>query len=209
MKDEKQFMDVKGRTAAYTQALGAMRALMEVQGADAVSRAYAEVVADKHREIFATSRGLKESDGRLCVQRLVGKQCNLQDCMPPGGDHDTLWLRDGKPALYHMQPYGLSWDDMKKIVAFCERRGLQASVAAWPAFYSPGTVLSISIEKVKEDAPMTSQNNHCPNCSGHGYILKGSHLSRLLEKEECRNCWGEGIIEDEDDDDDAGIVPAI
>ena len=143
----RQFLVGKDRTAAYLQTLRAMRALMAVQGSDAVSRAYAEVVADEHREVFAKSRGLKQSDGRLCVQRLVGKQCNFQDCAPPAGDHDTLWLKDGKPALYLMQPYGLNWENMKKLVAFCERRGLKASVDTWPSFAFAGWVLSIEIEK--------------------------------------------------------------
>jgi hypothetical protein len=73
--------------------------------------------------------------------------CNFQDCAPPAGDHDTLWLKDGKPALYLMQPYGLAWDDMKKLVTFCERHGLRAQVDTWPSFHFPGWVLSIEIEK--------------------------------------------------------------
>ncbi|MBI4377375.1 MAG: hypothetical protein HY549_13125 [Elusimicrobia bacterium] len=143
----RKFMVGKDRTAAYIQALEALRALMVAQGSAAVGRAFAEVVADDHLAAFAKSRGLKQSDGRLCVQRLIGKQCNFQDCAPPAGDHDTLWLKDGKPALYLMQPYGLAWDDMKALVAFCARRGLKASVDAWPSFHFPGWVLSIEIEK--------------------------------------------------------------
>ena len=143
----REFLVGKDRTAAYIQALEALRALMAVQGSDAAGRAYAEVVADEHREAFAKSRGLTQSDGRLCVQRLVGKQCNFQDCAPPAGDHDSLWVRNGKPALYLMQPYGLTWDDMKKLVTFCERNGLRARVDTWPSFAFAGWVLSIEIEK--------------------------------------------------------------
>lgn len=143
----RKFVVGQDRTVAYIQALEALRALMVAQGSGVVSRAYAEVVADEHREDFAKSRGLKQSDGRLCVQRLIGKQCNFQDCAPPAGDHDTLWLKDGKPALYLMQPYGLAWEDMKALVTFCGRRGLKASVDAWPSFHFPSWVLSIEIEK--------------------------------------------------------------
>ena len=143
----RQFLVGKDRTVAYIQALEALRALMAVQGSDVVSLAYAEVVADEHREVFAKSRGLKESGGRLCVHRLLGKQCNFEGCQPPAADHDTLWLKDGKPALYLMQPYGLCWEDIKKLAAFCERHGLEARVDTWPSFHFPGAVLSIHVEK--------------------------------------------------------------
>ena len=74
-------MDKKGRTEAYLRALSAFQDLMATQGEDAVSRAYAEAVAETYRDSFAKSRGLKQSDGRLCVHRLLGKQCNFKDCV--------------------------------------------------------------------------------------------------------------------------------
>lgn len=137
----------KDRTEEYVKAVDALRLLMTTQNSDSVTRAYAEVVADENRESFVKTRGLKKSNGSLCIQRLSGKQCNYKNCAPPAGDHDTLWIKDGEPALYLMQPYGLTWDDMKNLVAFCAERKLQASVSAGPSFHFAGRVISVEIEK--------------------------------------------------------------
>lgn len=142
----REFASGKNRTEQYLRALGALRELLEAQGEDAVNRAYAEAVAETCYQLFA-GKGFKRSDGRLCVHRLLGKQCNLKDCLPPSADHDTLWLQNGKPARYIMQPYGLTWDDMKKLVAFCESHKLKADVDTWPSFHFPGRVLSIHLSR--------------------------------------------------------------
>ncbi|MBI4376692.1 MAG: hypothetical protein HY549_09615 [Elusimicrobia bacterium] len=140
----REYASGKNRTELYLRALKSLRELLDAQGEDAVSRAYAEVVAETCYQLFA-DKGFKRSDGRLCVQRLLGKQCNLKDCVPPSGDHDTLWLQNGKPARYVTQPYGLEWETMRKLVAFCENYGLKANVDAWPSFHFPGRVLSIHL----------------------------------------------------------------
>ncbi len=142
----RQFASGEKRTEQYLRALRALRELLEAQGMDAVSSVYAEAVAENHYQAFA-GKGFKQSDGRLCVQRLWGRQCNLKDCVPPSGDHDTLWLQNGKPAMYVTQPYGLEWETMRKLVAFCERHGLKADVAAWPSFHYPGQVISILLSR--------------------------------------------------------------
>ncbi len=147
----RKFIDDKERTDQFVQAVKALHRVIEAQGSDAAARAYAEATAESYHEVFAKSRGLKESDGRLCIQKLLGRQCNFQDCSPPGGDHDTLWLKDGRPALYLMQPYGLGWNKMRELIAFCLRHGLRADVDVWPSFHFPGHVLSVCLVKSEED----------------------------------------------------------
>ncbi|MBI4377240.1 MAG: hypothetical protein HY549_12420 [Elusimicrobia bacterium] len=142
----RQFASGETRTEKYAQALRALRELLEAQGEDVVGCAYAEAVAQSRYDRFAV-KGLKQSDGRLCVQRLWGKQCDLKDCVPPSGDHDSLWLRDGKPAVYLTQPYGLTWETMRRLMAFCERHGLKADIDTWPSFHFPGQVLSVQLSK--------------------------------------------------------------
>lgn len=145
------FMDAKGRTELYLKAVGALRALMRDQDTDAASRAYAEAVAETYEADFAKKRGLKRSQERACVLRLTSQRCPGEHLAPPGGDHDTLWLKDGRPELYLMQPYGFGWDKMRELVAFCLQHGLKADVDIWPSFHFPGHVLSICLQRDKKE----------------------------------------------------------
>jgi len=136
------------RSPLYLRVVALIRKLAEEQCEDSASRAYAETTSDLHEAAFV-DQGLKRGRGRLCVERLVGKQCNLKGCTPPAGDHDTLWLKKGKPDTYLMQPYQLTWKDMKNLVAFCEKNGLQADVTPWPSFHFPSNVISVHIRREK------------------------------------------------------------
>lgn len=144
-------MDRKGKTELYLKAVGALRALMAAQDADAASRAYAEVVTKSYEASFAQSRGLKRSQEHACIDRLAGRRCKGAHLGPPGGDHDSLWLKNGRPELYLMQPYGLSWDKMRELIAFCLRHGLRADVDVWPSFHFPGHVLSICLQRIARE----------------------------------------------------------
>ena len=72
------------RSPLYLRVVALIQKLAEEQCEDSASRAYAEATADLHEAAFA-DQGLKRGRGRLCVKRLVGKQCNLKDCTPPAG----------------------------------------------------------------------------------------------------------------------------
>lgn len=145
-------IDENGRTELYFKAVGALRALMEAQDEDAASRAYAEAVAEAYEASFARSRGLKPSQGHACVYRLIGRRCQGTHLAPPGGDHDTLWLKDGRPEIYLMQPYGLGWRKMRELIAFCLQHGLKADVDVWPSFHFPGHVLSVCLTRDWKEA---------------------------------------------------------
>ena len=59
------------------------------------------------------------------------------------------WLKRGKPDTYLMQPYQLTWEDMKNLVALCEKNGLRADVTPWPSFHFPGGVISVHIRRAE------------------------------------------------------------
>jgi len=145
----RQFLVGKDRTDLYVRALKTLRELLETQGEGAVGCVYAEAVAEAHEETFARSRGLKRSDGHACIERLLGHRCHGIHSGPPAGDHDTLWLKGGKPVLYLAQPYGLGWDKMRELIAFCLRHGLRADVDVWPSFHFPAHVISVYITREK------------------------------------------------------------
>ena len=104
------------------------------------------------KEQWAKKHGLKESKAtpHFCLCRLLGKQCRefgSTACVnaPPGSDHASLWLRDGKPAVFVYQPYGLT--EVAELGEFCLARGLTCTIATWPAWHNPGSVLHIEIAK--------------------------------------------------------------
>ena len=141
----------------YLAALAALRALLAAEGEDDVHRVYSDAVHVAYKEQYTKRDGLKESAGALCVQRLLGKQCKVGyqgkrcECRPPGADHMSLWLKDGKPHVYVMQPYGLSYRQLAELYQFCERHGLRADVDAWPGWHFPGSVLHVAITKAGQD----------------------------------------------------------
>jgi hypothetical protein len=87
------------------------------------------------------------------IRRLVGKRQvpwsddpNVMPNKPPGDDHGTLYLKDGKPAFYLSEPYGLAYDKMQEVVAFCERWGLEASIDGLQSTWFPGLTIAIKYE---------------------------------------------------------------
>jgi hypothetical protein len=112
--------------------------------------------AEKAKKEWAEHHGLKEvRNTPYCVCRLLGKVCKrfgVSDCLnaPPGCDHPSLWLRNGKPVTFVFQPYGLCNADVEKLGAFCRERKLELEVSTWPAWHYPGSVLHVEISKSGE-----------------------------------------------------------
>ena len=131
------------RSDAHRKALQAMRELVEAEGPLAALAIYREVAAGKTREQWTKRYGLRPTTGARSVDRLPGKRSG--ELRVPGEDHSSLWLHEGKPAVYVTQPYGLSWDTLRAVVGFCEANGLRADVGAAPAWHFPGAVLHVEI----------------------------------------------------------------
>lgn len=139
----------------YLRALTALQELMKEEGADAVTRACADITWEDSKTTFAQRGGLKESSKSASIERLIGKRPgtsrrfadSARPLVLPADDHPSLWLKDKKPHAYVSQPYALTFDQAKKLVLFCEQHGLRFDVTAWQAWYFPGHVLNIEIRK--------------------------------------------------------------
>lgn len=123
-------------------------------------RAFAEATWAGREEAWAARYRLKKSGGHPCIARLLGKRCwygghgsyDSPPCSPPGADHASLWIRDGKPIAYVFQPYGLTNDTLHELLAFCDRWGLDVNIDTWPAGHFPGAVLWV--ELTRQDRPL-------------------------------------------------------
>lgn len=153
------------QTPAYREAVRALQAVVAVAGpgVPTATQAFAEAVWEQHKTEYAASRGLTESKtNHACIRRLLGRQCrsggvereargDLPPCWPPGADHSSLWNRDGKPVVFVMQPYPMSYATVRELVDFCERWGLQFSVSPWPSWHYPGAVVTLEITRTGTD----------------------------------------------------------
>lgn len=166
------FRDKSKRTAQYEAAVRTLRQLVEAEGESAASDACAEATAEKRREDYQRAGGLKQSEGQVCVQRLLGNQCHRYshpyregdcECDPPGADHQTLWLKDGQPFVYLSQPYPLGLETLRKTVRFCDRFDLDMVISTWPSWHYPGNVLSVEFTRrgnEVEKVPPRSRAGH-------------------------------------------------
>jgi hypothetical protein len=133
------------------EVIKAIDKLQEVTDLDTVKRTYAHAIHRELKEAWAKGLGLKQSSGRVCIHRLIGKRCSFyenQPCLPPRTDHPSLWLKDGKPFCLVSQPYGpLVMSDVEAIEKFCHRHGLEFEINSWPGWYFPHAVLFMTFKK--------------------------------------------------------------
>lgn len=134
---------------AYKKLVTSIQQLMKEEGLDSVIRAYAEATCERHQEQYIKKYGLKASNSHACIGRLINKRCSTDGvpCRLPGGDHVSLWLKDGKPEVYISQPYHLSLDNMRAIVEFCDRYRLTVDISTWPSWHFPGAVLTVEVKR--------------------------------------------------------------
>jgi hypothetical protein len=137
-----------------------LRQLTAESDVDVVSRVYASAVHAASCQEWAQGLGLRRSTGHPCLGRLRDGRCTEQyayqygqstkhriPCRIPGADHDSLWLKNGKPVLYVTQPYHWTWETMQEAVAFGQFWGLAIDVEPWPSWHFPGRVLTILVRK--------------------------------------------------------------
>lgn len=140
-------------TATYLEAVDALRKLLDEQGLDVVTRAYAEAAWESARTQYAEREGIKERSGsHVCVERLLGKRCPGEDHLNspfdiPGSDHSSEWVKDRKTHAIVSQPYSFSYETMLKTVKFCEENGLRADISAERAWHFPGRVLMVAYKR--------------------------------------------------------------
>ena len=111
-----------------------LKNLLETEGFDSVSRAFATAV---HHDLFESWKGkdhIKESKDELTWEKFEGF------------DHPSVWLKDGKYSVYVSQPYDLHKDALKRLVEFCEENQLTCHIST-ESWYFPSRTLMIEITK--------------------------------------------------------------
>lgn len=149
---------------------GVVRALSSVVGDDILrvenaDRIYAEAVHEqKERYLAAYLGGAKRSPTlHPCITRIIGRRCriarlrrraswydDIEDgppCRPPGDDHPSVWVRDGRAVAYVSQPYHLHHESLADIVSFCRQWGLRADIVASPSPHFPGQTITIVYQR--------------------------------------------------------------
>ena len=137
-------------SALYIETVKKIRELVSAEGD--VGRAYAEAVRDHSKAVYLRTRGLKPTSGRVDLCRLTGKRARADNGYYMGWiDHPSLWIKDGKPEVFISQPYQLSLEDMRELIATCDAFGLEAMVDTWPSWHFPTGVLTIKVRKKGDD----------------------------------------------------------
>ena len=138
---------------AYFQAVAALEHLREKEGVGAVRRAYADAIHEQEKARYAESRGVKEATRYPCVHTLIGKRCPArrdpyEDCPQfPGQDHLSGWNKHGKLHIAVSQPYGMSYDRLTELVAYCEEWGLEAHIDAHHSWHFPGETVLVEFHR--------------------------------------------------------------
>ena len=117
-------------------------------------RVMACAVADRWKQAWVDRYGLKESGGAVSFARLVGRRRHANSLprrrsdrpplYPPCCDHPTLWLRDGKPAVFVSQPYHLNNDELHKLMGLCTAWGVTLRISTW-SWYFPGSTFLVEM----------------------------------------------------------------
>jgi hypothetical protein len=79
------------------------------------------------------------------VPWLLGRRSPCTYTRPPWFDHGTRWTRDGKPYCLVGQPYGLSADNLRELLALVDDHGLHVGVDNRPDWHYPGHLLSVVV----------------------------------------------------------------
>lgn len=152
------------RTPLFETALKAIRELQEAEGAGAVEDVCAEASSPLKQAAFLSREKVKRREANhVCPDRLKGaKRCSgdwrtdgTHERMP-GSDHIDEWTKDGETYAITSQPYGLSYDDLKKIVVYCESNSLQAEIRAG-SWHFPGRTLLLKYERAKLDSDKSAR----------------------------------------------------
>ena len=138
----------------YKKAVAILRELMQQEGLNVVSSAYAEATYEEYEKVFISKHNVKPSkDGHCCINRLKGsKHCpdtynrtGISKCnfIIPGQDHLSEWKKDRKTFIIVSQPYELNYKILKETVEFCDKHGLEASIRSDTSWHCPGSTLIV------------------------------------------------------------------
>lgn len=138
----------------YESTVAALRALLDVEGVDAVQRAFAQTIYEQRHDRFMRRVDVKlRPDPHVCVSRLLGRPCSDSRESPcwlsiPANDHTAEWLTDsGITDCITTQPYSLSLTSLQQIVTFCETYGLDLMIDVDHSWHFPSRTMLITYRK--------------------------------------------------------------
>lgn len=149
---------MKNPSIQYHKAVEALRALVAADpDATSAARAFAEAVRDRWQAAYARTESLKPISAHVCVSRLLGKRCPeerdrsgdalCESYMIPGQDHLSEWRAPDGSRRIVSQPYGMEYETLKELVAFCERLGIEARINASSSWHFPGSTLFVELRR--------------------------------------------------------------
>jgi excisionase family DNA binding protein len=142
-------------TEIYLRVVEIIKVLIEIEGLDKAYRAFSEAAWSYIEKEIMTGFTRKRG-AHVCLYRLLGKNrcpnsfehpCDSPNI--PGQDHLSEWVLGGKTELIVSQPYHLSYEAIKQLVAFCEERGLRADISG-NSWHFPGRTIKVDITVNKE-----------------------------------------------------------
>jgi len=114
---------------------------LEKFGNDDAIRILAGLLSDRMIEVL---KGLGKYKPSAFTKDLIGKNGVAEmDCVD---HHGVMTLEDQK--IQFIEPYGLSFDDLKDIIRFCEEKNLRAAVEAFSPHF-PGRTLMVQFYQKK------------------------------------------------------------
>jgi len=138
------FVTGERRTPAFERAVEALQALEDAGTMDA---ACAEATRDYREQLYIERRGVTLSSGWHFLERLTGRRAVRDPMRFAWLDHTSLWIKAGKPFSFVSQPYGLSLQDLREIVAYCEEHNLDVSVDAGTSWHYPGATVAVEFTR--------------------------------------------------------------
>lgn len=81
----------------------------------------------------------KSQRWHVCPCQLIGGRTS-PDCPDGGGwlDHVSLWNRDGKPAVFVSQPYGVTTRGLSVLLDWARAHDVHVNINSW-SFYGHGS----------------------------------------------------------------------
>ena len=132
-------------TTAYSKAVHALRQLEMIEGLDRAQQAVADALAGPIRERWVKHNGLQESKVHVVHWSCLLGEKPDRACHNNWEDHRSLWEHEEKFSIYVSQPYVLELDDLREIVALCDKYDLKVIVSPEWSWHFPGRTFLIAV----------------------------------------------------------------
>jgi len=148
-----KFFSNRHRSPAQLAFADAVKNLLkEEDGESTFVEEVACIMKELSKNWYMQYYGLKQSKAAPHHGILKGKKPPCYDDMnPPGRDHSSVFNKDGKPYSFVTQPYRLSYETLKKAIAFCEKHGYELKIfpASW---YFYGRTIMMEYKNARKPA---------------------------------------------------------